>query len=75
MLNSMCKGDSFLILEDLAEKIIYWETARDDSLSSRLARRGMHAVFDVSHLEFKIVVFGNILKALSIFQPQNLKLL
>ena len=48
-----------------------WETARDDSLSFRLARGAMHAVSDVSHLEYKNVVLENMLKGLSVQQPQN----
>jgi len=56
-------------LEDLAEKTMQWETTRDDSLSSRLARGGMHAVSDVSHLESKIAVLENMLKGLSFQQP------
>jgi len=31
-----------------------WEIARDDSLSSRFARRGLHYISDVSHLESTI---------------------
>ena len=58
-------------LEDSAKKTMQWETAKDDSLSSRLARGGIHAVSNVSHLESKIVVLENILKALSVQQPQN----
>jgi len=40
-------------------------TSRDDSLSSRFARSGLHFVYDVSHLESKIVVLENMLKGLS----------
>ena len=40
-------------------------------MSSRLARGRMHAVCDVSHLESKIVVLENMLKGLSVQQPQN----
>ena len=53
-------------LEDLAEKTIYWETTRDDSLSYRLVRGGMHVVSNVSHLESKIAVLENMLKGLSV---------
>jgi len=69
----MCQG-SFLsknltaaleVLEDLAEKAMQWETARDDSLSSRFATDGLHSVPDVSHLESKIAVLENMLKGLS----------
>jgi len=38
-----------------------WETTRDDSLSSRFARSGLH-FSDVSHLESKITVLENMLK-------------
>ena len=55
-------------LEDLAERIIKWEITRDDNLRSRLARGGMHVVYDVSHLEFKIVVLEKMLKDLSVQQ-------
>ena len=60
MLDFMCQG-GFLsknptaiwkFLEDLAKKIMQWETTRDDSLSSRItsAKGGMHAVADLSHM-------------------------
>ena len=39
-----------------------WGTATDDSLGSRLVRGGMHAVFDVSHLESKLAALENMLK-------------
>jgi len=42
-----------------------WETARDDSLSYRFARGGLHSVSDVSHLESKIIVLESMLKGLS----------
>ena len=42
-----------------------WKTARNDSLSSRFARSGLHSVSDVSHLEFKIAVLENMLNGLS----------
>ena len=48
-----------------------WKTARDDSLSSRLARRKMHDVSNVSHVESKIAVLENILKGLFIQQPST----
>jgi len=79
MLESMCQGGflsksataAWEFLEDLEEKTMQWETARDDSLSSRLARGGMHAVSDVIHLESKIAVLENMLKGLSVQQSQN----
>jgi len=37
-------------LEDLAEKTMKWKTAKDSSLCSRFARRGLYSVSDVSHL-------------------------
>ena len=55
MLESICQG-SFLsnsatatweFLEDLAKKTMQWETTRDDSLSSRFVRGGLHYVSDV----------------------------
>ena len=52
-------------LEDLAEKTMQWKTARDDSLGSRIAKGGLHSVFDVSHLKSEIAVLENILKGLS----------
>jgi len=58
-------------LKYLVEKTMQWETARDDSLISRLVRGGMHVVFDVSHLESKIVVLENMLKGLLVWQPKN----
>ena len=42
-----------------------WEIARDDSLSSRFARGGLHSVSDVSQLESKIAILENMLKGLS----------
>ena len=47
-----------------------WKTARDDSLSSRITRGGLHSISDVSHLESKIVVLENMLKGLSPQMPQ-----
>jgi len=60
----LCQGDflsksptaAWEFLEDLAEKIMQWETTHDDSLSSRFARSCLHSVSDVSHLESKIAV-------------------
>jgi len=52
-------------LEDLIEKTMQWEIAKDDILSSRLAKGIMHAVFYVSHLESKIAILENMLKGLS----------
>jgi len=39
-----------------------WKTARDGSLSSRLARGGMHPISDIIHLESKIALLENMLK-------------
>ena len=50
---------------------MHWETTRDDNLSSRLVRGGMHTVSDVSYLESKITILENMLKGLSVQQPQN----
>jgi len=77
MLKSMCQGVflsksaivAWEFLEDLAEKTMQWETAKDDSLSSRLVRGGMHAVSNVSHLESKNAVLENMLKGLLVQQP------
>ena len=52
-------------LEDLAEKTMQWKTARDDSLSSRIIRGGLHSVSDVSQVKFKIAILENMLKELS----------
>ena len=73
MLESMCQGDflsksatiAWELLEDLDEKTMQWETARDDSLSSRFTRGELHSISDVSHLEYKIVVLKNLLNGLS----------
>ena len=51
MVESMCQGGflsksataAWEFLEDLAERIMQWETARDDSLSSRVTRGGLHS--------------------------------
>ena len=74
----MCQGGFFSksatvaweFLEDLAKKTMQWKTARDDSLSSRITRGGLHFVSEVSHLESKIVVLENVLKGLSSQMPQ-----
>ena len=42
-----------------------WKTARDDSLSSRIVRGGLHLVSDVSHLESKVAALENMLKGLT----------
>jgi len=63
--------DTWKFLEDLAEKTMQWEIARDDSLSSRLVGGGVHAIFDVTHLESKIAILENMLKGLSVQQSQN----
>ena len=73
MVESMCQGDFFSksptaaweFLKDLAEKTMQWETGRDDSLSSRIARGELYSISDVSHLESKIAILENILKELS----------
>ena len=53
----------------LSEKIMQYETTKDDNLSSRLVGRGgMHDVSDMSHLKFKIAVLENLL---SIQQPKS----
>jgi len=64
MLESIYQGDfvsknattSWEFAENLAENTIQWETARDDFLNSRFASGGMHSVFDMSHIESKIIV-------------------
>jgi len=69
----MCQGGflsknptaAWEFLEYLAEKNMQWGTTRDDSLSSRFARGGLHSVSDASHLESKIAVLENMLKGLS----------
>jgi len=69
----MCQGgflsksatDAWEFLEDLAEKTMQWETTWDDSLSSRIARGGLHFVSDVSHLESKVAALENMLKGLT----------
>jgi len=73
MVESMCQGGflsksataAWKFLEDLAEKTMQWETACDDSPSSRIARGGLHSISDVSHLHSKIAILENILKGLS----------
>jgi len=42
---------------------------RDDNLSFRYARGGLHSVSDLSHLEPKIIVLENILEGLSPWTP------
>jgi len=42
-----------------------WKAARDDGLSSRIARGGLHSISDISHLESKITILENMLKGLS----------
>jgi len=78
MVESMCQG-GFLsksvvavweFLEDLAEKTMQWKTARNDSLSSRISRGGLHFISNISHLKSKIVVLENMLKGLSPQMPQ-----
>ena len=79
ILESMCQAGflsksataAWKFLEDLVEKTMQWEIAREDSLSSKFVRGGMHVVSDVSHLVSKITVLGNMLKGLSVQQPQN----
>jgi len=50
------------ISRDLAEKTVQWAIAKDDGLSSRFVRDGMHFVSDMNPLDSKIVVIGNMLK-------------
>ena len=53
-----------------------WETAtRDDSLSYRFVKGGMHFVSDVSHLESKILVLENMFKGYLLKLSRHLKLL
>ena len=73
MVESMCQGgflsksttNAWEFLEDLAEKTMQWETAWDDSLSSRIARGGLHSVSNVSRLEYKVATLENMLKGLT----------
>ena len=73
MVESICQGvflsksatAAWKFLEDLAEKTMQCKTACDDSLSYRIARGGLHSVFDISHLESKIAALENMLKGLS----------
>jgi len=73
MVESMCQigflsknpTTAWEFLEDLVEKTTQWKTARDDNLSSRIARGGLHSISDISHLESKITVLENMLKGLS----------
>jgi len=75
MVESMCQ-DGFLsksptaaweFLEDLAEKIMQWETTRDDSLSSRIAsaKGGLHAVSDWSHIESRFTALEKPVKGVN----------
>ena len=69
----MCQGGflsksataTWEFLEDLAEKTMQWETARDDSVSSKIAWGTLHSISGVSHSESKIVDLENMLKRLS----------
>ena len=47
---------------------MYWETTRDDSLSSRIAsaKQGMHLVLDLSHIESRFTALENQLKVFTI---------
>jgi len=47
-----------------------WVIARDDSLSSKFARGGLHSISDVSYLESKIAVSENMLSGLTPQMPQ-----
>ena len=63
MVESMCQGGflsksptaAWEFLEDLVEKTMQWETARDDSLSFRFTRGELYSVSDISHLESKLL--------------------
>ena len=52
-------------LENLVEKIMQWETTRNDNISSRYVRGGLYSVSNVSYLGSNIAVLENILKGLS----------
>ena len=73
MVEYMCQGGfvsknptvAWEFLEDLAEKTMQWKATRDDILSSRFTRGGLHSISDVSHLEPKIAILENILNGLS----------
>ena len=54
---------------------MWWKPAKDDSLTSRFVRGGMHSISDVRHLELKLAVLENMLKELSIQTPRLLRLL
>jgi len=83
MLESMCHGHflsksatvAWTFLEDLAEKTIQWKIIRDDSLSSRFARGGLHYISNVGHLELKIAMLENMLKVCLLRLPRFLRLL
>ena len=63
--------DAWKFLKDLSEKTIQWETAKDDSFSFKLIRRGIYAVSDVNNLESNIVVLEKMIKGLLVQQPQS----
>jgi len=80
MLESTCQ-DGFLsknptaaweFLEDLVERQLKWKTIRGGSLSARIAsaKRGMHLVSDLRHIEARFTALENQLKGLTIQQPQ-----
>ena len=80
MLESMYQGGflsknptaAWEFLENLIEKIMQWETTRNDSLRFRIAsaKGSMHAVLDVSHIDFRFTTSENQLKGLTIQLPQ-----
>ena len=59
-------SDAREFLEDLVKKTMQWETIRDDSLNFGYsgAMEGMHAVSDLSHLEFRFAALENMMKGL-----------
>ena len=73
MVEPMCQSDflfksatvAWKFLEDLVEKTMQWETARDDSISFKITRGGLHCISDISHLKSKIAILENMLKGLS----------
>jgi len=72
IVESMCQGGflsksatgAWEFLEDLAEKTMQWESARDNSLKSRITRGGLHSISDVSHLESKIAILKKHVKGI-----------
>jgi len=81
-MESMCHGgflnksetEAFDFLEELAEKIIQWETTRDESLGARInsQRGGCHAVVDTTCTDTRFAALENMLKGLLLSQtPSN----